>query len=139
MDQNQSEAKTHTGSCICGAVRFSAELTLEGMRCNCTSCMKLHPTGEIIKPEALTVLSGQEHLSSYKSPVSAAERFFCKRCGVYCFAKNNIAELGGDIISVNLNTIDGLDINQLTLIHWDGRHDNWEAGPRPTPWPVAAQ
>ena len=25
-----------------------------------------------------------------------------------------------------------------SVIYWDGRHNNWEAGPRPTPWPVSA-
>ena len=28
--------------------------------------------------------------------------------------------------------------NTLALVHFDGRHDNWMAGPRPAPWPVFA-
>lgn len=22
---------------------------------------------------------------------------------------------------------------------WDGRHDNWDGGPRATPWPIRAE
>jgi hypothetical protein len=44
--------------------------------------------------------------------------------------------LGGDFVSVNLNCIDGFDASQTKLVHWDGRHDNWSAGTRATPWPI---
>jgi hypothetical protein len=38
---------------------------------------------------------------------------------------------------VNLNTLDGVELAELELVYWDGRHDNWQAGPRDTPWPIA--
>jgi hypothetical protein len=41
-------------------------------------------------------------------------------------------------VSVNLHCVDGFDVSRTTLVYWDGRHDNWNAGPRSTPWPIDA-
>jgi len=46
--------------------------------------------------------------------------------------------VGGDYVSINLNCIDDLDPNELNVSYWDGRHNNWHAGPRSTPWPISA-
>jgi len=48
-----------------------------------------------------------------------------------------MAEVGGDYVSVNLNCLDDIDPSALAIVHWDGRHNNWQAGPRPTPWPIS--
>ncbi|WP_426749625.1 hypothetical protein [Myxococcus sp. Y35] len=40
--------------------------------------------------------------------------------------------------SINVNCIDDIDPATLTYQYWDGRHDNWAAGFRDTPWPVHA-
>ncbi len=64
-------------------------------------------------------------------------RFFCNTCGVYCFGRGHLEQLGGDFVSVNLNCLDDVELARLTVVHWDGRHDNWQVGPRATPWPVS--
>src|SRR5262245_23675412 len=76
-----------TGSCHCGAVRFEVELNLAApvSRCNCSICTKLGATGAIVHPEAFKLRSPESDLSTYVwGPVS--KRFFCSKCGVYCFA-----------------------------------------------------
>ena len=65
------------------------------------------------------------------------KRFFCRTCGVHCFGKGHLEQLGGDYVSVNLNCLDDADIGQAKVTYWDGRHDNWQAGMRDTPWPIA--
>ena len=37
---------------------------------------------------------------------------------------------------MNLNTLEGVDPSTIDVLYWDGRHNNWEAGPRATPWPI---
>jgi hypothetical protein len=59
------------------------------------------------------------------------------RCGVHCFGRGHLVELGGDYVSVNLNCLDDVDPNQLSVVYWDGRHNNWIAGQRPAPWPIS--
>jgi hypothetical protein len=39
-------------------------------------------------------------------------------------------------VALNVTTLDDVDPNTLAVVHFDGRHNNWMAGPRPAPWPV---
>lgn len=129
---------TSTGGCHCGAVRFSVELdeTTPVSRCNCSVCTKISPTVRIVKPAAFTLLSAEDQLATYEWGAKISRRFFCPRCGVHCFARGHLEDIGGDYVSVNMNCVDGFDPAAATMVHWDGRHDNWHAGPRPTPWPI---
>jgi hypothetical protein len=36
----------------------------------------------------------------------------------------------------NLNCMDDLELSEVRVMFWDGRHDNWQVGPRSTPWPM---
>lgn len=133
-------ATTHAGGCQCGAVRFEVDIAagVTPTRCNCTICTKLAPTGSVVKPEAFRLLRGEESLTRYGKNPEVATRAFCSRCGVYCFGSGDLPQLGGAFVSVNWNTFDDVDLGTLAVLHWDGRHDNWMAGPRPTPWPIHA-
>lgn len=137
---SMSTDQQHTGGCHCGAVRFRVTLDLAepAARCNCTVCTKIAGTGRIVKPEAFELLAGAGDLSSYRWGGMTATRYFCKHCGIHVYGPGNLPELGGDYVSVNLNCLDGFDPHAVTVIYFDGRHDNWDAGPRPTPWPVKA-
>ena len=129
----------HHGSCHCGAVTFEATFELtRASRCNCSICTKLMWTGAIMKPDAFRLLSGDADLSTYVWGGKIATRYFCKHCGVSCFSRGYLEEVGGDYVSINVNALEGVEVHQLPLIHWDGRHNNWEGGPRETPWPIAA-
>ena len=130
---------TRTGSCHCGAVRFSVELEhgFQAGRCNCSICMKIAQTGVIVKPSAFKLLAGDESLGRYTWGMIST-RHFCKHCGIHCFAYGHLDVLGGDYVSINLNSLDDFDLSKVVLSYWDGRHNNWQAGPRPTPWPVSA-
>ena len=129
----------HRGGCHCGAVRFEVELDASsGSMCNCTICNKLGTVGAIVKPAAFRLLSGEADLSTYEWGHKVGQRKFCKHCGVQCFAPGHLDVLGGDYVSINLNSLDDFDLSRVKLGHWDGRHNNWQAGPRPTPWPVSA-
>jgi hypothetical protein len=131
--------RKHTGGCHCGAVRFEVELDAStGTMCNCTICSKLATVGAIVKPAAFRLVSGEADLSSYEWGGRIAQRKFCKHCGVQCFAPGHLEVLGGDYVSVNLNSLDDFDLSRTQLAYWDGRHNNWQAGPRDTPWPVSA-
>jgi hypothetical protein len=137
-DERGARNQKHAGGCHCGAVRFEFEgdLSSGAGRCNCTVCTKIGPTGFIVKPGAFSLLSGEASLSEYVWGAKISRRSFCKHCGVHCFGRGHLAEIGGDFVSINLNCVDDIDLADVKLTYWDGRHDNWEAGPRSTPWPV---
>jgi hypothetical protein len=129
-----AEPKRHVGSCHCGAVRFEVMVdATAGTRCNCSICTKTAATGALAKPGALTVTAGAEHLSGYRT--GTATRHFCKHCGIHLYGDGHVEELGGAFLSVNLNALDDLDLSQIAIGYFDGRHDNWMAGTRETPWP----
>ena len=132
--------KTHQGSCHCGAVRFEADLDLAtgASRCNCTVCQKLGLVGKHCKPDQLRVLAGEASLGVYEWGARIGKRYFCTTCGAHPFMRGHLAQLGGDFAAVNVNCLDDVDPSTLALGHWDGRHDNWQAGTAPKPWPVFA-
>jgi len=129
----------HHGTCLCGDIQFEVELDLsKGSQCNCTLCTKLGATGSLVKPADFTLLSPESALASFSRTPQIGSWFFCARCHIYCFSKGHLEVLGGDFVSVNLHCIDGFDLARTELVHWDGRHDNWSAGPRPSRWPITA-
>ncbi|HEY0478683.1 MAG TPA: GFA family protein [Kofleriaceae bacterium] len=129
---------THRGGCHCGAVRFEVDLDPStGSMCNCTVCTKIASVGAIVKPSAFRLVSGEDSLSTYEWGGRTGQRKFCKHCGVHCFLCGHLDVLGGDYVSINLNTLDDFDLGRIRLSYWDGRHNNWMAGQRDTPWPVS--
>jgi hypothetical protein len=133
--------RLHQGGCHCGAIRFEVALEpgFKGSRCNCSICAKTAMTGMNVKPHAFRLLSGEGDRGSYVWGGKVSTRYFCKHCGIHCYGEGHLEQIGGDFVSVNLNCIDELDVNELELVHWDGRHNNWMAGPRSSPWPLAAK
>ncbi len=132
--------RSHPGSCHCGAVKFEVVVdAAAGSRCNCSICNKVGALGSLVKPGAFTLVGGAEHLSTYEWGGKTCKRFFCKHCGVHCFTRGHLAEVGGDYVGVNLHALDDVDPATVRVSYWDGRHDNWYAGTRPEPWPIFAQ
>jgi hypothetical protein len=137
MDNAATEIRNHKGSCHCGAVKFEVRIdATSGSRCNCSVCNKVGALGAIVKPEAFRLLSGEQSLSFYEWGGKTAKRYFCKTCGVTCFSRGHLEQVGGDYVSVNFNALDDVDPADVKVTYWDGRHNNWEGGARDTPWPI---
>jgi hypothetical protein len=138
VSPNVGAARKHAGGCHCGAVRFEVEVDARaGSMCNCSICTKVGAVIAIVKPAAFVLVSGGESLSKYEWGGKTGSRFFCKHCGIHCFLRGHLPQLGGDYVSVNFNSLDDVDPRDIELVHWDGRHNNWGAGPRKVPWPIA--
>jgi hypothetical protein len=130
-----TNTKTFRGSCICGQLQFEVDLEpSKATMCNCTLCQKLGARSINGKPAQLRVLSDESTHGRFGSEYAA--RYFCKHCGTYCYGKGDIPEIGGPFVAVNINTLDDFDPSEASLMYWDGRHDNWEAGMAQKPWPV---
>jgi hypothetical protein len=137
MAQVSNEPRKHTGSCHCGATRFEVEIdATKGGMCNCTICQKGGSLVGIVKPAAFRLLTPESNLNFYEWGPKVSKRYFCKTCGVMCFARGHLEELGGDYMTINLNALDDVDPGEVKVTYWDGRHDNWEAGAREKPWPI---
>jgi hypothetical protein len=106
-------------------------------RCNCSICTKLSTAGIIVKPNAFRLLSGEDSVTDYHRGEHPVHHPFCKHCGVHAFGRGNIPEIGGEYVSINANCLDDVDLANVKVSYWDGRHDNWQSGTRDTPWPIA--
>ena len=77
----------HTGSCLCGAVRFEVQGPLNAPdACHCSQCRKQssHYWASTNVPRAAMDLTGAEHLTWYQSS-KKVRRGFCSICGSALF------------------------------------------------------
>ena len=104
MTTIESIEETHTGSCLCGGVRYLIRGALRGViACHCSQCRKTsgHYAAMTSAPSANIELTSADRLVWYRSS-DTAERGFCSRCGGNVFWK----QVGRDAISVTAGTLD---------------------------------
>ena len=117
------------GGCLCGAVRFSADLTGTNFgACHCPMCRKW--TGSallgITVPEGNVEWTGLEHVARRQSS-PWAERAWCAECGSALWFRLTVADspLAGTI-ELPIGTFD--DANGLTMtneIYIDHKPDSY--------------
>lgn len=112
----------HHGGCHCGRVRFrvTAELT-RVTDCNCSICAKKGFLHFIVAREQFELLAGAVDLVTYRFNTGIASHQFCRHCGIHPFY---VPRSDPDKIDVNVRCLDGVDVDGLELIAFDGK--NWE-------------
>ena len=108
MDVTSSEPITLDGACHCGSVSFKVTLPqglASARRCNCSLCRMRGAVAVTSSPGDFRLISGDEHLATYRFNTLTAEHHFCRNCGIYTHHKrrSNPNELG-----VNVACLDGL-------------------------------
>lgn len=113
-------------------------------RCNCTFCQKLSFTNLRLGDASnfrLLNPSTKDDLGNYVAGVKTIDRFFCRTCGVHVWCEG-FFELAGqkhDLFIVNLATVDqpqgDVDLSLTKIAYWDMLRDNFQAGPRDSPYP----
>ena len=81
----------HKGSCLCGAVRFTAQRLLRGvLYCHCLQCRKQsgHFYAAAKAADADLDIEGGEEITWYAAS-PAAKRGFCRNCGSVLFWKRS--------------------------------------------------
>ncbi|KAI1386358.1 glutathione-dependent formaldehyde-activating enzyme [Hypoxylon trugodes] len=139
-------AKIYTGSCHCGAIRLALKMkpldkTSDEriMDCNCSICNRHGSTWMYPKKDQV-VIEGEDNLGVYLFNTKLFGKTFCKICGIPIHNQpqpiteeqfNNLPEghrkwlkSGQDLMPINLRTIDGLDVDDLNVVHYDGYNKN---------------
>ena len=91
-------SEKHTGSCLCGAVRFETTGALRGVvYCHCTQCRKQsgHFYAATDVDDVALEIEGNDNITWFAAS-DFAKRGFCAKCGSVLFWKRN----GSDKISV---------------------------------------
>ena len=112
-----------SGSCLCGAVRFTANLpSLFCAHCHCSMCRRHHGAGYVtwfaVPRAALVVESGADHLARYESSVHGS-RSFCRRCGSSLFCESTHYPERVDVALGAMH--DPIDREPALHVHFDSR------------------
>ncbi len=84
------EARTYTGGCHCGKVRYEVETALTPvLDCNCSICQKRGALWTYVEPSAFKLLSGEDNLTDYQFNKRRIHHLFCSTCGVASFARGS--------------------------------------------------
>src|SRR5687768_1414265 len=109
---------THRGSCHCGAIRFEVEIdTASASMCNCSVCFKVGARSAIVKPGEFRLLTDESKAACYEWGGKTSRRYFCASCGVTCYGRGHLAQLGGDYVSINFNALDDLELSDTALTY----------------------
>ncbi|BDG01366.1 GFA family protein [Anaeromyxobacter oryzae] len=116
-----AEAKTYTGGCHCGAVRYRVTADLDGaLACNCSICQKTGTALTFVPTERFDLLAGADHLTDYQFGKKAIHHLFCDRCGIRSFSRGRGPD-GREMIAVNVRCLDGIDLAAVPIRSFDGR------------------
>jgi hypothetical protein len=123
--------KTYHGSCHCGAVRFEADIDLEGetSKCNCSICTKARFWKSVVATDAVRVLAGEDTLTDYRFDGENIHHLFCSRCGVKPFGRGHL-EGFGDFVAVNVACLDDATDRELAeapVVFQNGRANDWSS------------
>ena len=122
----------HTGSCLCGAVRFRIDGPFERFfLCHCDRCRKntgsAHAANLFSQSARLEWLGGEDRVRTYRVPDSRHQRTFCVECGSALPGQQQ----GGTVLLVPAGSIDG-DVGVRPTAHifvasradWDDHLDD---------------
>lgn len=112
---------TYTGSCHCGAVKFTVDADIEKiMECNCSHCARKGFLLSFVPAENVTIESGEDNLTEYRFNKKHIAHLFCKTCGVQAFGRGERPD-GSTTYAINVRTIPDLDVTALTIENVDGK------------------
>jgi hypothetical protein len=116
-----ADAKTYTGGCHCGRVRYEATTDPgQAIACNCSICSKHGLWLTFVKPQQFKLVCGIEALADYQFNKHVVHHVFCRTCGVESFARGKTKD-GKDMFAINVRCLDGVDIAQLSPKAFDGK------------------
>lgn len=111
----------HKGSCHCGRVAFEVEADLQQViECNCSHCSRKGYLLTFVPQNTLSVLRGEESLSTYTFNSHTIRHRFCAACGCAPFGEGK-KPTGEATAAINVRCLEDVDLSQITVIPVDGR------------------
>jgi hypothetical protein len=95
---------------------------IEGVEvCNCSICTRTGYLHWYVSPERFRLLTPWEAVATYEFGTRVAKHYFCRACGISPFRR---ARSNPHDVDVNVRCLEGVDLESLSVKHFDGRH--WE-------------
>jgi hypothetical protein len=116
------EARTFTGGCHCGLVRYECTSDLAMVTaCNCSICTKKGLHIAFVDPQSFSLRAGEDSLKEYRFNRHVISHQICTECGVETFARGQKPD-GSKVIAVNVSTFDGIDLSTIEMTPFDGKN-----------------
>ena len=116
-----TQPSTYTGSCHCGAVRYTVEADLSQpvIACNCSMCGRSGTMLMFVPAENFKLEQGEDSLTDYQFNKHVIHHVFCKTCGIKSFARG----MKGDqpMVAVNVRCLDDVDTHKIPTKQFDGK------------------
>ena len=97
----------YAGSCHCGAVQVRIDADIDELTtCDCSLCTRKNALMAKVPEGALTIIAGEETLSTYEWNTRRAKHHFCSRCGIYTFHRKRASP---DHFGVNAFCLEDFD------------------------------
>lgn len=110
-----------TGSCHCGAVKFTAEGEIDkAIECNCSHCSRKGFLLWFVPQSAFSVTEGADKLTTYTFNKHRIQHQFCSVCGTQAFGLGTMPD-GSRMAAINVRCVDGVDLGGLERVPVDGR------------------
>jgi len=118
-----SKLTTYTGSCHCGAVRYTAEADLSQpvLACNCSMCGRSGTLLTFVPADKFVLEQGGDELTDYLFNRENIHHLFCKICGIKSFARGT-GPNGQPMIAINARCLAGVEPSTLAVQQIDGRN-----------------
>jgi hypothetical protein len=122
-------SKTYTGSCHCGANKFSTVISppfdAEGGNvtdCNCSICASRGYLLAFSKDADVTwIAGGFKDMKAYKFGKERIEHYFCPTCGAGIACASIDPALFPGMVAWNVRVFDDVDVSKLTIKSHDGK------------------
>lgn len=126
-DSPEDGKKLYNGNCHCGNTSYNVKTKSftdpeqKVMNCNCSLCSR---NGDLwIYPSKKDVeLHREDSLADYIFLHDDSLHSFCSKCGVSVLVK--VTDPKEDVCPVNVRTINGIDLQTLTLQNYDGKKND---------------
>src|SRR5882724_6368442 len=113
-------ARTYTGGCHCGRVRYQVTADLSRViSFNCSICQKRGLLLAFSAPDQFSVTAGLSGFSDYQFGKKTIHHVFCPSCGIESFARG-VAPNGTEMVAINVRCLDDVDPAALTVTPFDG-------------------
>ena len=117
-----SEAKSYSGGCHCGRVRYDVSADLgQVLECNCSHCQSKGLLLTFVPASQFTLRAGEDNLTEYQFHKKIIQHLFCKTCGVQSFARGKMPD-GSPAVAINVRCLEGVDPKALQPMPFDGRN-----------------
>jgi hypothetical protein len=110
-----------SGSCHCGAIRFSVEGEVEqAIECNCSHCLRKGFLLWFVPQASFVLTSGADRLTTYTFNRHVIQHRFCSTCGCQAFGLGSMPD-GSLVAAINVRCLDDVELDGFMRVPVNGR------------------